>query len=240
VNRKTLSQPDENSGKIPEVFTLRRNPVMISVGMENSQDSISEWLGRLKAGEMQAAQNLWDRYSHELLRIAKKRLGTSPRGVGDEEDVALSVFGSIFRGVADGRFHHISTRDELWWLLLTITKRKSIDHIRRETSQKRQPPSVQTDSPGAPGNGPVQISLNELVSSSPTPDFIVALEEQYARLLNMLRNDELREIAVLRIQGYNVAEIAEKLGIGQRAVERKLQLIRTKWKRELLEPEAEQ
>src|SRR5215213_1038848 len=105
--------------------------------MDDSTDSISEWLGRLKAGELEAAQDLWNRYSEELLRIAKQRLGMSPRGMGDEEDVALSVFGSIFRGVADGRFHNISTRDELWWLLLTVTKRKTIDHIRRETAQKR-------------------------------------------------------------------------------------------------------
>ena len=36
----------------------------------------------------------------------------------------------------------------------------------------------------------------------------------------MLRNDKLREVAVLRIQGYNVPEIAEKLSIGLRAVEK--------------------
>ena len=53
----------------------------------------------------------------------------------------------------------------------------------------------------------------------------------------MLRNDQLREIAILRIEGYNVAEIAQKLAIGMRAVERKLQLIRKKWKRELLDPD---
>ena len=111
---------------------------MISVQWIHSTDSISEWFGRLKAGEAEAAQKLWNRYSAELLRVAKQRLGTSPCGIGDEEDVALSVFGSIFRGVAEGRFDKISTRDELWWLLLTITKRKAVDHIRRETAQKRR------------------------------------------------------------------------------------------------------
>jgi len=202
--------------------------------MDNSNDSISEWLGRLKAGEVAVAQNLWNRYSEELLRVAKQRLGASPQGIGDEEDVALSVFGSIFRGVAEGRFENILNRDELWWLLLTITKRKSVDHIRRETAQKRH------RRPDEPGTDPAispQIALNELVGSSPTPDFVVAFEEQCLRLLDMLRNDQLREIAILRIEGYNVAEIAQKLAIGMRAVERKLQLIRKKWKRELLDPD---
>lgn len=209
--------------------------------MDNSTDSISEWLGRLKAGEAEAAQKLWNRYSEELLRVAKQRLGSSPRGIGDEEDVALSVFGSIFRGVAEGRFDNISTRDDLWWLLLTLTKRKTVDHIRRETAQKRRPQPDQTGGQHGAGS-PVsaQISLNDLVGSSPTPDFLVALEEQYRRLLEMLRNNQLRRIAVQRIEGYNVAEIAQKEGISQRAVERKLHLIRAKWKRKLLEPEFRQ
>ena len=209
--------------------------------MDNSSDSISEWLGRLKEGEAAAAQNLWNRYSEELLRVAKQRLGTSPRGIGDEEDLALSVFGSIFRGAAEGRFDHISTRDELWWLLLTITKRKTIDHIRRESAQKRHhQPDQPGRQPSAIRSDSAQISLNDLVSSNPTPDFLVALEEQYIRLLDKLRNDQLREIVVLRIEGYTVAEIAQKMSIGLRAVERKLQLIRTKWKRELLESDGGQ
>ena len=68
-----------------------------------------------------------------LIASCEARLGSSPRGIS-EEDIASSVFGSIVRGVAEGRFENISTRDELWWLLLNITKRKTVDHIRRETA----------------------------------------------------------------------------------------------------------
>lgn len=204
--------------------------------MDQTADSISEWLGQLKAGELEAAQKLWNRYSAKLLRIAKQRLGKSPCGVADEEDVALSVFGSVFRGAADGRFDQISTRDELWWLLLSITKRKAVDHIRREAAQKRHGVAGQIDRRRAAGvQASWPFSLDDLVSSDPTPSFLVALEEQYARLLDLLRNDQLRQIVALRIDGYTVPEISQKSNIGQRAVERKLQLIRAKWKHELLE-----
>ncbi len=208
--------------------------------MDQTADSISEWLGQLKAGEVEAAQKLWHRYSEALLRIAKQRLGKTPCGIGDEEDVALSVFGSIFRGAAEGRFDLISTRDELWWLLLSITKRKAVDHIRREAAQKRRGRNRSGLQHGNAAAATCAFSLNDLVSSSPTPDFLVALQEQYVRLLDTLRNDQLREIAVLRIEGYSVAEIAQKMNVGQRAVERKLQLIRDKWKRELLESDRRQ
>jgi RNA polymerase sigma factor (sigma-70 family) len=202
--------------------------------MDQTADSISEWLCQLKAGEAEAAQKLWNRYSTELLRVAKQRLGKSPCGVADEEDVALSVFDSIFRGAAEGRFDQISTRDELWWLLLSITKQKAVDHIRREVAQKRHGNGSHTEPARRNGvRGPVPFSLDDLVSSGPAPDFLIALEEQYARLLNILRNDKLRKIVALRIEGYAVAEIAQKMNIGLRAVERKLQLIRGKWKHDL-------
>jgi RNA polymerase sigma factor (sigma-70 family) len=203
--------------------------------MDEATDSISEWFGRLKTGEAEAAQKLWDRYSEKLLRVAKLRLNGTPCRVADEEDVALSVFGSIFRGAADGRFEQVSTRDELWWLLLSVTKRKVVDHIRREAAQKRRAPGDQMERHRASGATQLwSFSLNDLVSSNPTPDFVVALEEESKRLLDKLRNDQLRRIAVLRIEGYSVVEIAPKMNIGQRAVERKLQLIREAWKRELL------
>jgi len=208
--------------------------------MDPTNDSISEWFGRLKAGEAEAAQRLWNRYSSDLLRFAKQRLSTSPNGMADEEDIAQSVFGSIWRGATEGRFAEVTTRDELWWLLLGITKRKAVDHIRRETAQKRrrrqEPPDLQNDVAQQPA---WQFSLDDLVSSSPTPDFLVALEDQYSRLLGLLRDDRLREIAILRIEGYTVAEIADRMSIGLRAVERKLQLIRAKWKSELMTPDPE-
>jgi DNA-directed RNA polymerase specialized sigma24 family protein len=202
--------------------------------MDISHDSISEWFGQLKTGEADAAQRLWNRYYIELLRHAKLRISTSPPGMGDEEDVVLSVFGSIWRGATEGRFANITNRDELWWLLLGITKRKAVDHIRRETAQKRRWQSTpDSQRPSLPAEAHVY-SLDDLVGSSPTPDFLVSLEEQYAQLLGLLRDDQLREIVALRIEGRTVPEIAQRMSIGQRAVERKLQLIREKWKRELV------
>jgi DNA-directed RNA polymerase specialized sigma24 family protein len=75
--------------------------------------------------------------------------------------------------------------------------------------------------------------LDDLVGQTPTPEFLAMLKEEYERLLSGLRDERLREIAISRVEGYTVAEIAAKLAIGKRAVERKLQLIRSKWAEEL-------
>jgi DNA-directed RNA polymerase specialized sigma24 family protein len=199
-------------------------------------DSISEWIGRLKAGDAEAAQNLWDRYAQALVKAARKKLGGVPRTVADEEDVAQSVFSSICRGAAAGRFSDVRSRDELWWLLLSITTQKVVDHIRRELAQKRGGGQVQTESQLADDRGQTnRLNFDNLIGKSPTPDFLVLLDEQYNRLLDKLGDARLQEIAVSRVEGYTVAEIAARLAIGTRAVERKLQLIRTAWSRDFSE-----
>ncbi len=191
---------------------------------------IDDLFVRLKLGETQAAQALWDEYSVALVNLAKQRIGKFPLAMTDEEDVALSVFGSICRGAAEGRFTDVTTRDELWWLLLRITKQKAVNHIRRELAVKRrrkQHSEIQN------GDSSSTFCIEDLVSRAPGPDFLLALEEEYSRLMRSLRDDCLRTIVVLRIEGYLVKEIAERLSVGERTVERKLQLIRAKWTQEL-------
>src|SRR5439155_25557985 len=36
--------------------------------------SVSGWIARLKAGDEQAVQPLWERYFHQLVQLARKRL----------------------------------------------------------------------------------------------------------------------------------------------------------------------
>lgn len=193
--------------------------------------SISHWIANLKEGKADAAQYLWERYAMRLVELARQRLKNAPKRLADEDDVAASVFHCLCRGAAAGRFQNVQNRDDLWWLLLSITKQKAIDHFRRETSQKRgggRPKVARNNRNISHG-----FTLEQLVSEEPTPEFIVMLEEQHAILLGMLRDDRLRQIAICRMEGYSVAEIAADLQISTRSVERKLQLIRGVWSKEM-------
>jgi DNA-directed RNA polymerase specialized sigma24 family protein len=196
-------------------------------------NSVSEWLVGLQSGEDTAVNKLWERYANDLVNLARANLANVPKVVADEEDVAQSVFRSICRGAAAGRFADVKSRDELWWLLLAITKQKAVNHIRREGAEKRGPGRVRSESQilAAGGNG--SFNLDDLAGPSPTPEFVVALDEQCHRLLELLDDDRLRQIAVFRVEGYTVVEIAGMLKVSTRAVERKLQLIRTAWAKEL-------
>jgi DNA-directed RNA polymerase specialized sigma24 family protein len=100
-------------------------------------ESVSIWIREVIDGNEDAAQQLWDRYFPDLLRIARNRLRSIPKRMADEEDVALSALNSFFGAAQKGRFPDLADRDSLWRLLSRITQRKAVDVLRRHLAQKR-------------------------------------------------------------------------------------------------------
>src|SRR5262245_56084849 len=194
-----------------------------------SGESVTHWIHQLKGGDTDAAQKLWERYFARLVGLARKKLQGSRRRVEDEEDVALSAFASFCRGAQAGRFPQLADRDNLWPLLVVITARKAIDLVNRECRLKRGGGKVESESalPGEGDSSPP--GLEQVVGDEPTPDFAAQVAEQCQRLLDQLGDDELRSIAVWKMEGFTNAEIAVKLDRAVVGVERRLRLIRKQW-----------
>jgi DNA-directed RNA polymerase specialized sigma24 family protein len=169
-----------------------------------------------------AQQNLWNRYFTRLAGVARGRLTGAPQRDADEEDVALSVLDSFFRGAQQGRFPNLKDRTGLWPLLVKMTARKAINQINRQQAKKRTNKAEQ-----------YLPNLAELTGSEPTPQFAVEVAEQVQRLLARLSDDQLRTVATMKLEGYTNAEIASHLEIVERSVARKLVRIRTEWADEL-------
>ena len=74
--------------------------------------------------------------------------------------------------------------------------------------------------------------LAELVGREPTPEFAAMIAEEFRSLLDRLGDDQLRRIALDRMEGYTSDEIAERLGCARRTVARRLDLIRQLWTEE--------
>ena len=72
--------------------------------------------------------------------------------------------------------------------------------------------------------------LDEVVAGAPTPVEEAAMQENMARLLAALRDDELRRIALARMEGCSNAEIAGRIDRTEVTVERRLRLIRETWR----------
>jgi len=199
-----------------------------------SRSSVSQWIAGLQAGDHEAIQRLWERYFAQVVEAARERLAGAPRRVSDEEDVAISVFDALCHGAAAGQHQSLKDRDDLWWLLMLITKRKVAIRVRGEAALKRGSFRIKGETEVANPDG-TPFDFDAIMGSTPEPEFIAELDEQFQRLLNLLPGARLRKVALLRMQGYEVEEIASRLGMTLRAVFRKIALIREAWNQETLE-----
>ena len=195
--------------------------------------SVTHWIGELQAGEMDdAARRLWGRYFERLAHLARLRLRSKPRGPADEEDVALSVFDSFFEGIAAGAFPKLGGRDDLWRLLVTITARKAANQIRREYQLKRGGGRVLGEAVLEGIDPDAGRALAQVVGDEPSPEFAAMVAEEFRLRLEGLKDDSLRQVALMRMEGYANEEIAARLDISLRSVERKLAAIRKRWQPE--------
>ena len=182
--------------------------------------SVTHWLAQLPTGDSAAAQQLWERYYQRLVGLARKRLQGAGVLAADEEDVALSAFDSFFRNAQDGRFPQLVDRDNLWQLLVTITARKACHLLRDARRQKRGGDCKRVDA-----------DLDRVVGREPSPVFAAQVVEEFQLLLDRLDDDLLQAVAVGKMEGYTNDELAARLAVAPRTIERKLRIIRGIWEK---------
>jgi DNA-directed RNA polymerase specialized sigma24 family protein len=200
----------------------------------SAQGSVTYWIHQLQAGNQAAVQKLWEGYFVRLVGLARKKLQGTPRQVADEEDVALSAFDSFCRHAEAGRFPQLVDRQDLWQLLVVLTGRKAINLAKHEGAAKRGGGKVRhTSALARSDSSAVQVAFTSRISKEPDPQFAAEVAEECRRLLALLNDEELRSIAVLKMEGHTNEEIATKLRRSLPTVERKLGLIRRAWEKEL-------
>lgn len=189
--------------------------------------SVTAWLGRLQAGDAPAASRLWDRYAGRMQALARRQIRGADRRAADEEDVALSAFDSFCRAAERRRFPRLGDRDDLWQVLVMLVHRKAVDlrqyhgRARRDVRREARPAF-----PADPGDG---FLLDLVQGAEPDPRFAAEVADEGRRLLAALPDDQLRRIAVAKMEGYTNDEIAGLLGCARATVERRLARIRLLW-----------
>ena len=87
--------------------------------------------------------------------------------------------------------------------------------------------------PSAKSVGTANNAANE-----PDPVVAAQLTDICERLFERLPDDEVRQVARMRLEGFSVVEIADAIDRAVTSVERKLRLIRDVWNEELAAAEA--
>jgi DNA-directed RNA polymerase specialized sigma24 family protein len=188
--------------------------------------SVTQWIQEYLAhGNEEAARRLSDRYFEKMVGLARAKLKRMqrPGAHQDAEDVAISALKNFCLAAQGGRFLLLKDRNDLWGLLITITERKVLDLVEREGRKKR-----------GGGRKPVTDSvLKGKPSSEPTPEEAAIMVEQFQRLLDLLGDATLQQIALWRLEGCTDDEIARRLGCARRTVANRLKLIRKCWQVEV-------
>ena len=183
----------------------------------NSDSSVTTWLNQLRDGDPRAAQQLWERYWSSLIAIAHARLSRIPRRVVDEEDAVQEALGAFLRAAQEGRYPQLADRNDLWRLLVVITLHKLHHQIRRNRSDKR---ALDRERELARGNIP-----EEILAQVPSPAEAVAMAEELQQIMARLEPLQ-RRMLELRLQGYNLGEIAAATERCPRTVCRTLELVK--------------
>jgi len=188
-------------------------------------DSVAHWLLGAKGGDPTAAQQLWQRYFERLVQLARAKLPGHVKRAFDEEDVAHSALRCFLQAHAQDRFPQLDDRHGLWNLLVVITARKARAYLKKETRPKRGGGQVQGETAFLDDDA----GIDQVIGAEPTPAFAAQVAEECQRLLGLLETGELRTIAVMKMEGHTVDEIAERMGSTRRTIERRLHIIRKTW-----------
>jgi RNA polymerase sigma-70 factor (ECF subfamily) len=176
---------------------------------EPQRFSDSSLLVRFQSGEDDAATALYSRYAARLMQLANRSTGDDLSTRVDAEDIVQSVFRTFFRRVSDGHYM-IPEGEELWKLLLVIALNKvrmiAIHHraAKRNVSQTRSMGEREIEQ---------RTDATEVLRMT-IDDVLVKLPESH------------QEVVHARIDGYEIAEIASRVSLSRRSVERILQSFR--------------
>jgi RNA polymerase sigma-70 factor (ECF subfamily) len=214
----------------PETEAIRRPGLPEVVGLTEPDDdgghspgdpSFFQVMSRLRAGDKEAAAEVFRRFVTRLIALASHQFEARLRGKADPEDVVQSVYKSFFR--RDDRLpYKLSDWEALWALLAAITVRKCRDRREFWRAARRDP-----NREAASGHDPEAEAWWEAVEKGPTPLQATILADTLEQLLRPLDPRD-RVIAEMSFQGYTADEIADRCDCSERTVRRVMTRIRTR------------
>jgi RNA polymerase sigma-70 factor (ECF subfamily) len=174
-------------------------------------DSFAEFLARLHNGDDAAAQELFGRFTHQLIALALRHVDTGLRHKVDPEDVVQSVYKSFFLRYGNANLEVVNW-NSLWGLLTLITVRKCAERAAYHLADCRDAAREVAQSRGEEAT-----PWREPFGREPTPHEAVVMSETVEQLLADLDEEE-RPILQLSLQGFTTREVSERLGRAERTV----------------------
>ncbi len=171
-----------------------------------------------RAGNEDAARQLFERYTDRLIALARGHIDQRLARRVDPEDITQSVFRTFFRRARGGEFT-FQDPDGVYRLLARITVNKTLDQVNFHRAAKR---NFQREADARKENDETAL---EVLGREPPPDLVHSFVDQLEHFLARL-NEQERQVLEMRMEGYGAEEIAGKLQTYERKVYRILERIR--------------
>jgi RNA polymerase sigma-70 factor (ECF subfamily) len=182
----------------------------------NGEASDGSLVRRYRDGNQDAATHLYQRYAERLRALAKGKVTATLATRLDPDDIVQSVFRSFFKAAQQG-LYDVPAGEELWKILMVIALNKIRNHRDYHLAAKRDARLTQS------GAG-VEHDLHGQTAANDSEAFLQLVIAEALESLPPVH----RQMVQLRIEGYDVAQIADKTGRSKRTTERILQEARTK------------
>jgi RNA polymerase sigma-70 factor (ECF subfamily) len=174
-------------------------------------NSFAEFLARLQNRDDAAAQELFGRFTHQLIALTRRHIDAGLRHKVDPEDVVQSTYKSFFVRFSEGTLDIVGW-NSLWGLLTLITMRKCAERATYYRAKCRD--AAREVSPvSAEGTA----TWLEPLAREPTPLEAAVLSETVDELFASLDADE-RPVLEMSLQGYTTREISQRQGRAERTV----------------------
>lgn len=190
--------------------------------------AVTSLIVRFKAGSDLAYAKLYNYYRSTVIAVARRQLGPLSRGGNDPEDVAQIALFDLHREVKSGRpiRDRLIDRESLLRTLSLLTAQKVYrlrrDNLRLKRDERRCVTLTDLSREDT-------LFWAEVSEAKSDPDWAATFRLTWDELMERLTG-QLRSVVEDKFAGYTNAEIADRLNVSERAVERLLHKIRRIWR----------
>ncbi len=174
-------------------------------------DEVAGLVARAKAGDAEALNDLFARYHHLLLEVARRRIGPRLRLKEDPDDLAQTTFREATRDFANYEYRG---RDSLVRWLMQILQNKIRDKAEFYSANKRDlgreralESPVGSDGEGLPALDPASDDLSVTMQVQRGENYV-----HLKRALEQLSPEHREAITLVFFQGLQLREAGEKMG----------------------------
>jgi RNA polymerase sigma-70 factor, ECF subfamily len=143
-------------------------------------DSFAALLERFHSDEDAAARDVFQRYAHQLIALTRRQVEPRLAHRIDPEDVVQSAFKSFFLRHREGKLR-VGDWDNLWHLLILITRRKCADRVEYLRAERRNVDREISAPDGA--DDPWKLAADR----EPLPQEVAILAEAVEHLFSLAR-----------------------------------------------------